>query len=188
MDVCARNTTRLFGRLSPGFGRTAKAESTVEAEDGTHTLYKVEGKLPSGVVRIKAGETEFDDSYYVNLEEQGNGNPMFRCWHITEDYFLLQMYSDGTMSGKSAPVKELAIFKGEEGVLTTLTEGLPEQSAISSFGIPFCEGGYAYMPVVTTDGSRPALYKIDPKSASAVKGLEIVADGVNAVGKLSSEQ
>ena len=44
------------------------------------------------------------------------------------------------------------------------------------------------MPVVTTDGSRPALYKIDPKSASAVKGLEIVADGVNAVGKLSSEQ
>lgn len=165
--------------FSPGYGRTATSSDE---------LKKVTGQLPAGVVRIKAGENRFDAGYYVNLEEQGTGHPMFRCWHITEDYFLLQMYSDGTMSGKSAPVKELAIFKGEEGVLTTLTEGLPEQSAISSFGIPFCEGGYAYMPVVTTDGSRPALYKIDPKSASAVKGLEIVADGVNAVGKLSSEQ
>ena len=165
--------------FSPGYGRTATSSDE---------LKKVTGQLPAGVVRIKAGESRFDAGYYVNLEEQGTEHPMFRCWHITEDYFLLQMYSDGTMSGKSAPVKELAIFKGEEGVLTTLTEGLPEQSAISSFGIPFCEGGYAYMPVVTTDGSRPALYKIDPKSASAVKGLEIVADGVNAVGKLSSEQ
>lgn len=54
-------------------------------------------------MRIKAGETTFDSSYYYNLEELGSKKPMFRCWHITEDYFLLQMYTDGVagmMTGK----------------------------------------------------------------------------------------
>ena len=45
----------------------------------------------------------------------------------------------------------------------------------------------AYIPVVTTDGSSPALYKIDPVTASATKGLTIVTnDNVQAVGKLTS--
>lgn len=49
-------------------------------------------------MRIKAGETSFDDTYYVNLEELGNKHPMYKCWHITEDYFLLQMYTRGLQS------------------------------------------------------------------------------------------
>ncbi len=177
--------------FSPGFGRTAKAESTVEAEDGTHTLYKVEGKLPSGVARIKAGATEFDDAYYVNLEEQGNGNPMFRCWHIAEDYFLLQMYSKGAAdmiaNSTKAERSELAIFQGSTRRLTVLAEGMPEKAVISSFGTPYSDGGYAYIPVVTTDGAQPAIYKIDPKAATATKGITIEANSVTALGKLSAQ-
>ena len=177
--------------FSPGYGRTAQAEETVtDKQDGTeHTLYKVQGQLPSGVVRIKAGETSFDESYYVNLEAQGNQNPMFRCWHITEDYFLLQMYSEGAdnMAGTSAPRNELAIFKGEEGLLTVLSEGIPAAETISSFGVPYSDNGYAYMPITVNDNSsRPAIYKIDPKTATATKGLVLEADGVSALGKLTS--
>lgn len=177
--------------FSPGYGRTAKAEEQVtDKEDGTsHILYKVQGQLPSGVVRIKAGETSFDESYYVNLETLGNRNPMFRCWHITEDYFLLQMYSEGAdnMSGTSAPRNELAIFKGEDQTLTVLTDGMPSADVISSFGVPFSDNGYAYMPVTVTDGSRPAIYKIDPKTATATKGLTLEADGVSALCRLTAE-
>lgn len=180
--------------FSPGYGRTATAEEQVtDKQDGTlHTLYKVHGQLPSGVVRIKQGETEFDESYYVNLETLGNHNPMFRCWHITEDYFLLQMYSEGAdnMSGTSAPRNELAIFKGEEGTLTVLSgnSGLPTAGVISSFGVPFSDNGYAYMPVTVNDNSSsPAIYKIDPKTATATKGLVLEADGVSALCKLSAE-
>lgn len=113
---------------------------------------------------------------------------MFRCWHITQDYFLLQIYSDGLagmMSGTSAKVCELAIFKAEEGRLTTVSNGMPEQSNITSLGAPFCTNGVAYIPVVTNDGSSPALYKIDPTTATATKGVSIVADEVAAVGMLS---
>ena len=164
--------------FSPGFGRTATSSAD---------LKKVTGTLPSGVVRIKAGQTQFDPDYYYNLEAQGTGHPMFRCWHITADYFLLQMYSEGTMSGKNAPVAELAVFKGESGVLTPVTNGLPAKEDIASLGTPYSENGVAYIPVVTTDGSSPALYKIDPVTASATKGLTIVTnDNVQAVGKLTS--
>ena len=169
--------------FSPGYGRTFTSSDD---------LKKVTGVLPSGVMRIKAGETEFDASYgtdgVVNIEELGNKNPMFRCWHITEDYFLLQMYSEGAsnMSGTSAPRKELAVFKGETGELNVVTSGLPDETYISSFGTPYSENGVAYIPVTTTDGNSPALYKIDPETASATKGLTIVTDAVDAVGKLTS--
>lgn len=164
--------------FSPGYGRTATSSAD---------LKKVTGQLPSGVVRIKAGETQFDANYYYNLKEQGTGHPMFRCWHITADYFLLQMYSEGTMSGKNAPTNELAVFKGESGKLTQVTDGLPAQEQISSLGDPFCENGVAYVPVTTKDGEAPALYKIDPATAKATKGLTIIThNSVSAIGKLAA--
>ena len=149
---------------------------------------RVQGKLPSGVVRIKAGETDFDPSYYVNIEELGNGNPMFRCWHISGDYFLLQMYSEGAdnMSGTSAPRNELAVFKGEEGTLTVVT-GLPDASVLSSIGTPYSESGIAYIPITTTDGSVPTIYRIDAATAVAEPGLTVSgANSVSALGKLST--
>ena len=171
--------------FSPGYGRTTT--TPVTNNDGTQ-FDRVQGKLPSGVVRIKAGESTFDPNYYVNLEELGNNNPMFRCWHISGDYFLLQMYSEGAenMSGTSAPRNELAVFKGEEGKLTVVT-GLPDASALSSIGTPYSENGLAYIPITTTDGSVPTIYRIDAATAVAEPGLTVSgANSVSALGKLST--
>ena len=45
----------------------------------------------------------------------------------------------------------------------------------------------AYIPVTTTDGDAPALYKIDPATAKATKGLTIIThNSVSAIGKLSA--
>ena len=159
--------------FSPGYGRL-----TTSSED----LKRVEGKLPSGVMRIKAGSTSFDDSYYVNLEELGNKNPMYKCWHIKDDYFLLQLYTQG-LNSKGEYTTELAVFKGESKQLTVVT-GLPDESQISSFGnIPYCENGFIYMPVSILNGN-PSLYKINPETGVATKGLSITAESVSTVGKL----
>lgn len=200
--ACGRNRSQYYQTIwaadngdlyvfSPGYGRTAKAEEAVtDKEDGTpHTLYKVEGKLPSGVMRIKAGATDFDESYYVNLETLGNQHPMFRCWHIAEDYFLLVMYNDGVegmKQGSSAIRTELAVFKGEDMKLTVLTDGMPATDKIGSLGVPFSDNGVAYMPITLTDGSHPAIYKIDPKTGTVTRGVELEADGVSALGKLTA--
>ena len=171
--------------FSPGYGRTTT--TPVTNNDGTQ-FNRVQGKLPSGVVRIKAGKTDFDASYYVNIEELGNGNPMFRCWHISGDRFLLQMYSEGAenMSGTKAPRNELAIFKGEDRTLTVVT-GLPEAGNISSIGTPCSDNGIAYIPITTTDGASTTIYRIDSATGVAQAGLVVSeARSVSALGKLSA--
>lgn len=161
--------------FSPGYGRL-----TQSSDD----LKRVEGKLPSGVMRIRAGETEFDKDYYVNLEELGNQHPLYRCWHIHDDYFLLQLYTQGLQS-KGEYTTELAIFRGGTKQLTVVKE-LPDADEISSFGnIPFAENGCIYMPVSTTTG-HPALYRIDPQTATATRGLVVEAESISTVGRLTA--
>jgi len=143
--------------------------------------------LPAGVVRIKAGATEFDSSYYCNLEEQSNGNSFLRVWHIVEDYFLVLMY-DKPFTASDYTANQLAVYKGEDKKLTYVT-GLPSTDIISGFGsFPYNDNDMAYMPITTTDGSQPAVYCIDPVTAKATKGLTVDADAVSALGKLTYQK
>ena len=42
------------------------------------------------------------------------------------------------------------------------------------------------MPVVTSDGAQPALYRIDAATATATRGLEVIASSISAIGKLEA--
>lgn len=161
--------------FSPGFGRL-----TTSSAD----LKRVTGTLPSGVVRIKKGETSFDTNYYYNIEELGNKHPIYRCWHIDEDYFLLQFYTKG-LDARGENTLELGVFQGSTGQLTMVT-GLPSDDVLQSFGSnPYTEDEAIYMPVTTNDGKLPALYRIDSKTAAATKAITIEAESVKAIGLLA---
>ena len=139
--------------------------------------------LPAGVVRIPSGKTTFDD-YYCNLEEQTGGKSFMRCWHISDDYFMLLMY-DRPFSQTGYTANQLAIFKAGTQKLTYVT-GLPSTDLISGYGnAPYADNGFAYMPVSTTEG-HPVVYKIDPVTAQATKGVTVEATQISGVGKLSS--
>ena len=138
--------------------------------------------LPAGVVRIPDGQEDFD-SYYCDLEEQSGGKSFLRCWHIADDYFLLLMY-DRPLTETGFEAKELAVFKAGSKKLTYVT-GLPSADLISGFGnAPYTENGNVYLAVTTTDG-HPAVYKIDPSSATATKGVTVEATQITGIGKLS---
>lgn len=167
--------------FSPGYGRYSVYE-----DDPKNTIKKVKGKLPSGVVRIKKGETQFDENYYVNLEE-ATGYPMYRCWHMTGDYFLLQLYpSVKAISRLAKGTTKLAVFNAATGKATIVT-GLPEESSITSFGSnPYTHNGFTYIPVTTNvKGSYPSFYRIDPATAVAVKGATVEAESVSTAGWLN---
>ena len=87
-------------------------------------------------MRIKAGATDFDPDYYVNFEEIGTKHPIFRCWHISEDYFLLQLYKKGAEDmingGTSADVSELAVFKAEDQTIMPVTVCRLTESLVAS--------------------------------------------------------
>ncbi len=144
--------------------------------------------LPAGVVRIKAGENKFDESYYCNLEEQSEGNSFLRSWHISGDYFLLLMYDTPFVPGFDAsetPAKKLAVYKAESKKLTYVS-GLPAPALIAGFGnTPYTENGKVYVSVTTADANYPAIYEIDPAAAEANKGITVEAEQISAVGKLS---
>ena len=141
--------------------------------------------LPAGVVRIKAEATEFDDSYYVNLEALSNGRSFQRTWYVGGGKFLMLMYNSILEPGKSMVANELAIFDAEAATLTYVT-GLPSSDVISGFGnAPYSEEGKCYIAVTTTD-NYPAIYAIDTTTAAATKGLTIEATSVKAVGRLAA--
>ena len=114
---------------------------------------------------------------------------MFRCWHISDDYFLLQMYNGGVeemMKGKEADVSQFAIFKGEDKTIMPVT-GLP--SDLAGFGgEPFGENGKMYIAVTVTGGDYPAFYQIDAKTGVATKGLTVEADGLTTAGVLQNQE
>ena len=145
--------------------------------------------LNSGVVRIKSGATEFDSDYYFDIEAASGGQPMYRCWHIDEDYFLLQMYTQG-LDSRGTGTTRMAIYKGEDKTFTYVT-GLPDPDVISSFGsTPYCENGLAYVGVVQTgENSVPVVYVIDPKTAVATEGVSVEASsGISAIGRLVPQE
>lgn len=177
--IWATNSGDLYA-FSPGYGRTFVS---------TDELKRTTGTLPSGVVRIKAGETKFDESYYVNIEELGNKNPIYRCWYIDGNNFLLQLYKNGVNSmindGTNADVSELAIFDAEARTMTMVT-GLPADMSIG--GEPYGENGAVYIPVNVTTGDYPAFYKVDAATGVAVKGLTVKAESIQTAGKLNVMQ
>lgn len=138
--------------------------------------------LPAGMVRIKAGEDDFDSSYYVNIEALSGGRSFLRSWYIGNGHMLLQMYDAPlTPGGKAPSALSLAVLDVNNGTLK-FVGGLPE--TLSAFGkAPFMENGFAYMPVTTTDG-YPSIYKIDPTTATASKGAVIEVTSLDGVGKL----
>lgn len=66
--------------------------------------------------------------------------------------------------------------------------GLPDPDVISSFSkSPYNENGVCYTTVVTTDGAKPTIYKIDPETATATAGLTVEADEIGALGLLKAK-
>ena len=183
--ACGRNRSQYYQTIWTADNGDVYVFSPSYAKTMTAEVQKT--TLPAGVVRIKANAEEFDPDYYCNLEAQTGGKAFLRCWHITEDYFLLLMY-DRPLTESGFAAKELAIYKGEDKSLTYV-KGLPSTDVISGFGnTPFSEDGIAYMAVTTTDGSQPAVYRIDPKTATATKGLTVEAEQISGVGKLTAAQ
>lgn len=133
--------------------------------------------LPAGVCRIPAGSTQFD-SYYCNLEEQAGGKSFMRCWYAGGNYFLMVMY-DRPLTEKGFAATDLAIFDAGAKKLTFVS-GLP--SNISSIGKTiYHDNGNVYIPINVTD-ANPAIYKINPATAQAAKGLTVEATDITGFG------
>lgn len=179
--ACGRHKSQYYGMIWEADGGDIYVFSPSYAK--TMTDERQRTSLPAGVVRIKAGEFDFDADYYCNIEALSGGRSFLRSWHIEGSKFLLQMYDTPFTPGtsKNLTALSLAVFDAVSREFHDVT-GLPDE--VSSFGKSvFMENGCAYIPV-TTSGGYPAIYKIDAETAVAAKGAVVEAQSIDGVGKL----
>src|SRR5690606_30207266 len=185
------NVKRIYrdDRISYASGRFKSQYYSQIAKAGDGTVYVFSGAYdgnttkPAGALRIKGGATEFDADYYFNIEAESGGYRFRKVWHITEDYFLLEVYND-LEYGSSTPATQYAVVKMEDQTFKWVTQGFPAKDDITATGLPFADNGKIYFPV-TTASAQPTVYVIDPASATAKAGLVVEAEGIASLSRFT---
>lgn len=137
-------------------------------------------KKPSAIVKIKKGTTEFDQSYFFNVQEKSGGYKISATSYISKGKFLLLMYGN---VGKNNGAVKLAIadvynqtFTWVTNVPSTLT------SATSRYNITTEDGNSAVLGINTPDGNW--IYTINGTTAVATKGMKVEGGQITAIAKL----
>ncbi|HWK57843.1 MAG TPA: DUF4374 domain-containing protein [Parapedobacter sp.] len=185
------NVKRIYrdDRISYASGRFKSQYYSQIAKAGDGMVYVFSGAYdgnttkPAGALRIKGGATEFDADYYFNIEAESGGYRFRKVWHITEDYFLLEVYND-VEYGSSTPATQYAVVKMKEKTLKWVTQGFPAKNDITATGLPFADNGKIYFPV-TTASAQPTVYVIDPATATAKAGLVVEAEGIASLSRFT---
>lgn len=146
--------------------------------------------LDAGVIRLNTSTNKFDPDYYYNIQEASDGYTFFQVWHIANNKFLMRMFDEAGDIGAVSSALGLGIFDGNTGQFTKVT-GFPDLNEFGDTGsigrFIYTENGKAYIPVTTADGAQPTVYIIDAETATATKGITVVADGgITAIGKLTN--
>ncbi len=137
----------------------------------------------AGALRIAKGATNFDSDYYYDIETALGGYKFRKVWHITESYFLLEVYNEVTpATPATAAASQYVVVNAAQRSLEWVN-GLPDKDEVISTGLPYSSGGVIYFPM--TAGSDDAtIYIIDPETATATKGVTIIgAESISAIGK-----
>lgn len=145
----------------------------------TMTDSRQQTKLPAGVVRIPAGSEDFD-TYYCDIEAISGGKSFLRVAPAGGEYFLLTMY-DRPLTQTGYQATELAIFNAERKTLTYVKNLPSDITSIANNTL--VKDGKVYVAIHTASG-YPAIWSIDPASASASKGVTVEATTISGFGFL----
>ena len=174
-------------RISFSGGQWKSARYSQIANDGDGNTYVFSGRASAtttksaGALLIKKGESNFDASYYFDIQAQ-SGVRFRKVWAITEDYFLLELYnSEAGFSAQSTAATQYGIARMSTKEFKFIS-GIPDKDVISNTGWPFTTDGKAYLPI-TTASAQPAVYVIDPVTATAKKGVTV--NGAASIGGLA---
>lgn len=153
------------------------AFSSSVATDGTN----LNSTKPSAITRLKAGVTEFDQSYYWDFETASNGHVITNWTYVGANTFVAQMtpkaakgaYVDGTT---------LAIINVVDKSYR-LVSGMPKETDIKNItynNYSPIDGKTAYFGVNLTNGNS-YVYKIDASTATASQGLKVEGGALTAI-------
>jgi len=164
--------------------------SSVATDDNTETAETGDSKLtstkPSSITRIKAGTTEFDQTYLMNFETASNGYVITNWLYIGDNKFIANIEPTAT-KGPYVDGYRLAIVDVVAKTVKQVT-GFPEPSTIASVttnNYSPKDGRYGYIGV-NLNNSTTWVYKIDASNATAKQGLKVQGGVITAIQHIES--
>lgn len=161
--------------------------SSVAADDDPATTVvdaKMTSTKPSAITRIKAGTTEFDQSYFFNFEEASNGYVITNWLNIGQGKFIANIEPKAT-KGQYVVGKRLAIVDVVAKTVKAVT-GFPDVAQISSVTTTNYspkDGKTGYIGVNFISGAT-YVYKIDGVTATATQGIKVEGGVITAIQHL----
>lgn len=175
-------------RVAP-IGYYGASPAIMEDENGDH--YTISGGAksigftqatkPSGILRVKAGTEEFDNSYLFDVESSGyrvlsgayagNGLAVARVISLEIDD-LASAQSQWAAFSEVTPILNVAVLDLYNKTVTVVDE-VPLHGG--QYQTPYLvENGKVYISV--NDGTEAYVYEIDPVSATAKKGARLIGN------------
>lgn len=157
-------------------GDTYAFSSSVAVKGGVLTSTK-----PSSITRIKAGETEFDQSYLMNFETASNGYVITNWLYIGQNKFVAQVEPKAT-KGAYVDGKRLAILDVVNKTVS-LVAGFPDADKITDVTVNNYspkDGKTGYIGVNLVDGTT-WVYRVDASNNTATKGLQVFGGLITAI-------
>jgi hypothetical protein len=135
---------------------------------------------PSAIVKIKKGTTEFDQSYFFNVEEKSGGYKISSTSYISKGKFLVLMYGN---AGKNTGAVKLAIADVYNQTFTWVTNAPATlTSATTRYNIVTEDGSSAVLGINTPEGNW--IYTINGTTAVATRGMKVEGGQITAIQKL----
>ncbi len=131
------------------------------------------------ILRINAGEDEFDEDYYFKTVGIPNGGKIIKATYVGNNKLLAQIYTKETTSQWDQTDLRYAIVDLVKKEITAV-----QNSPIYTYSEEaFVDGDKAYLPAKV--GTSLNIYEVDIPTATATKGVEIEATYVKGIGKLT---
>lgn len=142
---------------------------------------------PSGVLKINDGELEFDGDYFFDISQASGGHKLYRSFYAGGTTFVLQMFTEAGVSNATPATTrtKFAVVDVADQSFEWVS-GVPE--GIQSIGVPYIDKERSEVVFPIETNLYPTLYILDTQTATLNEGLEVVAEGIGAIGKLSPQE
>ncbi len=145
---------------------------------------KVSTTKPSAIVKIKSGTTEFDQSYFFDVEAASSGLSITSWMYLGNNTYIVNASTKAEKLEGSSSIR-VGIVNVVDKTYKAVT-GMPELTTISSLttnNYTSKDGKTGYIGVNLKDGTS-YVYKIDASTQKATRGLRVEGGTLTAVQHL----
>jgi hypothetical protein len=139
---------------------------------------------PSAILKIKSGTTEFDQSYYFDVEAASGGLNITAWLYVGNNTYIVQSQTKSEKTAFPAG-KRIGIVNVVDKTYKVVT-GFPkieDISTVTTNNYSPKDGKTGYVGVNLKDGTT-FVYKIDASTATATRGLKVEGGIITAIQNL----